>query len=217
MEAHQQRVVDMSPDQLRALIAEHDNQLARLQDATHELMDLRAETAGKPIVDQKAYKEQQAYLEQLRPFALMYTLRGEARAAAALQTFLMLGIGTTGEMLERLPPVQRIQREYPIDARWRVDFGIEHADRSLTLIEVKDSEPQRLVSAGIGQVLFYKSVIERSTSFSRIHPVLAVLHERDDDIGRACELAGVEYLPMGDISWMRPLSRLMAVATGMGN
>ena len=173
-----------------------------------ELLSVREQSRGRPVVDQEAFARRQEILATFAPLARVYRLNGEARGAATLDWMIGSGMEPVKSFLG--PHVRSVVPEYQID-RWRVDRAAFHEGGRASLIEVKDGGSPRDAVAGIGQVLFYKAALERTSSFAPIVPALAVLAEHDVDLARACSLAGVEYLPLGDVKWMRTLSEFVAL------
>lgn len=181
--------------------------LDQLRVAVEGLLDVQEQCVGRPIVDAAAKAQADALRTDWLQFARAHSLNGEARGVAVLDTMLRI----RSEAVQEIVPddVDKIIPEYRIDNRWRVDRAIFHRSGRVTIVEAKDGASPREVVAGIGQALFYKAVLERTTSHCPIVPVLAVLHDHDEDIARACSQAGVEYLPLGDVSFTRTLSKLV--------
>lgn len=191
-------------------IAEYETVMAEFRQVMTDLCDLRAENAGRPPVNLRALAARDVIKQQMAPLAAMHRKNGESRGVAVLDTMLHLGMEPVASAVGN--DIVAIKPEFAVAGRGRVDRAVEHQSGRLSIIEVKDSGSPREVVAGIGQVLFYKAMLERSSSWDPIVPMLAVLHERDEDIARACSLAGVTYLPLGDVAWLRLISKILAVA-----
>ncbi len=178
-----------------------------------ELEALRSARSGQKPSSPAAFKALLDLRRDLRsrwgPLATMHRLNGESRGVAVLDTMLRVGMEPVASAIGG--DVSEIHREYLINGRIRVDRATIHEDGRITLIEAKDGATPREVVHGIGQALHYKAVLERTSSFPRIDAALAVLQDHDQDIARACALAGVIYLPLGGLSWMRMVSKLLSV------
>lgn len=143
----------------------------------------------------------------------VHTLHGEARAEALFDFLLAERAANVAELIPA--NIRAVVRQYALAGRrGLVDRAVFHEDGRATLVEVKDAGPLRDIVAGIGQVVLYRALMERTTSFSPIAGVLAVLHDHDDDVARACEIAGVGYLPLGNVAVVRIFSQLAAVLWG---
>ena len=175
-----------------------------------ELALVRSAARGRPIANPEAAATARQLRKALQPLAWMRDLNGEARGVAVLDTMLRLRMGAVLPVLA--VPVARIEREYRIAGRYFVDRALFHADGGVTLIEAKDGATPREVVAGIGQALIYKAALERTGGHPRIDTALAVLHDPDEDIARACALAGVVYLPLGSVAWARAMSHVAEFA-----
>lgn len=169
-----------------------------------ELMEFRERTAGMVIVDQDAYQRLQAERGRLRFLARMHSQTGEARACSIFDHLYINSI------LPNCIPVDGIElvREHPFSTGRRVDRIIKHASGRLSIVEIKDACDQRSVVAGIGQALLYATLAERDFFNSSIVPVLAVLGDYDEDVARACERGGVEYVSLGNIQYLKILSQM---------
>ncbi len=188
-----------------ALSAEYLAWLEVAKTATELWFDIREKFAGR----HEAADEVGQIIDALRPMAAAHRLNGEDRGVAVLDTMLRQRWEPMATFIGA-DDITAIVPEYRLAQRWRVDRAVFHASGRLSLIEVKDGASPREIVAGIGQAVFYKAVAERTTSHSPIVPALAVLQGPDEDIARACSLAGVEYLPLGDIKHTLTVSRLVA-------
>lgn len=180
-------------------------------DALLEMFDCSVESgiaklAGAPVANAELASQAENLRVQLEPLARIHRLNGEARGVATLDWKLLTGCEHVAQLLGA--EVQAIHPEFQISGRWRVDRAVTHTDGSISLIEVKDCCSPREIAVGIGQVLFYKACLERTTSFGPIRPCLAALIDEDQDLERACSLAGVTFIPLGNLKWTRAISRL---------
>ncbi len=94
------------------------------------------------------------------------------------------------------PAVTQYEREVRI-GNGRCDFLLHHADRSVTLLEAKANGDRRAVVGGIGQLFLYEASLPRYVT--GVRKALAVPGYGELDIAKACELAGVDYVPLGDV------------------
>lgn len=185
--------------------------IQELAQAMHELHDVRESAIGKPIVNYEAAAELLALRRPWLPLANMHLMNGEKRACAVFDTFAQLGIEPVVSVLGT--DITRIAPEFNV-GRGRVDRAVFHESGRLSLVEIKSAVSTRDVVAGIGQALMYAAQAERMTDCSPIVPVLAVLGEYDEDVARACERGGVEYIALGGIGWLKLLSQLTEMVTG---
>ncbi len=193
-------------ERMQREVHEYKCALLELLNVTEELTALRAVTRSMPVVNMDAYARRNQVRAKLAPLARISALNGEQRAVAVFDTFLASGVDAITDVVG--DDVVRVAKEMRLD-RGRVDRALFHQSGRLTLVEIKDSIAPREVVAGIGQVLFYAAVAERTTTAKEVVPVLAVLGERDVDVSRACSLAGVAYIPLGDIAWLKSLGEIL--------
>jgi hypothetical protein len=156
------------------------------------------------IINMDAYQRLCAERQKLSHLALMHMENGEKRAVSVFDWMVAVSCDEVASKID-LSNVIRIAPELTIGSG-RVDRAFFHKNGSLTLVEIKDCASQRQIVAGIGQVLVYSAMAERALSATRIIPVLAVLGEPDGDVKRACDLAGVEYIALGDVRFLRFMS-----------
>lgn len=183
-------------------------------DSTQELLEVRAQAKGRPVVNAEAYARSLEQIAHMRPFSKMHTLTGEKRACAVFDWQFVNGL--LPEDIVRPEVECQMKREHRFASGKCVDRSIVHTDGRLTLIELKDSVDERSIVAGIGQVLWYAAMAEVDYSFAPIDPVLAVLGEPDQYVSRACERAGVHYFPMGSIEHFKFLSLACEIAVNNG-
>lgn len=118
--------------------------------------------------------------------------------------------GHLGKAL-RVPRVERARFEYWAGAG-RVDLLLYHTDGSLTVVEAKDSSCSREIVAGIGQVLFYESMIRKSNPGQKLRRRLVVLKSQwvTEHVRNACSVADVGLVVLPDMESVR---RQMAALT----
>lgn len=117
----------------------------------------------------------------------------EDAAVGALEILLF-----TGKLAPFMswPAITHYEREVRI-GNGRCDFLLHHADRSVTLLEAKADGDRRAVVGGIGQLFLYEASLPRYVT--SVRKALAVPGYGEPDILKACELAGVDYVPLGDV------------------
>lgn len=209
------RVQDImvSEEEKKALFERYKSSLIELKDGITECADLREAVIGLEVKNPEAYKEAQKIRSQLRPLASMHKLNGEQRTVAVFATLAHTKCDLITDVIGDDYDSEDIFHEYKV-GNGRVDCAIFHNSNTLSLIEIKDCTSHRDIVAGIGQVLWYAAMAERTTDRTRINPVLAVLGDHDDDIERACSLAGVHYICLGPLKNMLLLSKIMAATLG---
>jgi hypothetical protein len=177
--------------------------------AETSMLVTRLRNAGCKPANEEAAAVATELREALAPLARMHRLNGEKRGSAVLDWVLQLD---SHKVLDQIGhDVQQILPEYQL-GRCRADRVLIHASGQMTIVEVKDCLPPQEIAKGIGQVLYYKALAEKTTSAGPIVPALAALVEGDEDIARACALAGVLFLPLGDLRFMKTLSKLADLA-----
>jgi len=194
------------------LMEEYRKVLENLSNAASELVELKCKTQGWAVKNPAARVEADRLVGELVPLGEMAALTGERRAVAALDTMLLARWVTVTDIIGG--DIKSIHPEFSINGKWRVDRAVKHHDGRITLIEVKDCFSPQNVAAGIGQVLYYKAMLERTSSHDPIVPALAVLQDPHPDISRACECAGVLYIPMGTVPVMRGMSAIVKIILG---
>lgn len=117
----------------------------------------------------------------------------EDAAVGALEVLLF-----TGKLASFMgwPEVTLYERETRI-GNGRCDYVLEHADGSLTLLEAKAEGDRRAIVAGIGQLFLYEASLPRYVR--SVRKALATPGYGEADIAKACELAGVDFIPLGDV------------------
>lgn len=172
-----------------------------------ELMEFRHENAGAKIVNQEAYERLQKEKKRHEPLARMHKQHGEARACSIFDYMY------ENCLLPDCIPADEstLVREYTFSSGKRVDRIIRHASRRLSVVEIKDACDQRAVVGGIGQALLYATLAEKDFSYAPIVPILAVLGDYDQDVARACERGGVEYIALGNIEYLTLMSKMVSL------
>lgn len=182
-----------------------------LREVVNAILDIR-ESARGGIVDREAMVELVEERKKLEPLARMCAVNGEKRAVALFDYYLKNGNDRLNEIVGD-DEIVLSAPEYRVPGG-ACDRALIHKSGRITLVEIKGCTSTREIVAGIGQVLVYAAKVERTTEHFPIVPVLAVLTEHDEDIARACGLAGVEYFPLGDLPFFMTLSRIAAIAIG---
>jgi hypothetical protein len=183
-----------------------------LGDAAQELIKLRVECAGRPVVNQAAMDALNECRATYEPLARMHTEFGEKRACSIFdwqynQNLLPECVPSDGN---------KLIKEMRFASGRKVDRAVFHNSGRLSIIEIKDNCDQRSVVAGIGQALLYAALAEKEYSNTPIVPVLAVLGNHDDDVARACYRGGVEYIPLGGVEFLTRISELVAIMVNYG-
>jgi len=183
-----------------------------LDESLVELECVRMQSIGRQVVDYEAYSDLMILRGRMAPLARMKDLFGEARACAAFDWLLNFNL-----LPDFIPQdVNNVKKELRFRTGRKVDRALFHASGRLSIVEIKDACDQRAVVAGIGQALLYAALAEKEYLDRQIVPVLAVLGERDEDVARACQRGGVEYIPLGNIQYLNTLSQIVAIMVNHG-
>lgn len=176
-----------------------------------QLAAVRLQAIGRPIVNAVAAMESSAIRRFLRPLADVHRMNGASRAIAVFDWQIAAGLVPGFAQ----PDVNEMLPSLSFAGGSVADRAIFHKMGRLSLVVIRDSCAARLATAGLGQALLAAAQAERQYSDSSIVPVLAVLGTHDDDLARACDLGGVEYIPMGTAESFRILSKVTAAVLSL--
>lgn len=166
----------------------------------------RIENEQRQPINAEAAKRLKRHVATMAPLAAVHRLNGKSRGVAYLDWLLLHPNDAISEIVG--DDIKAIRPKMSVGTGMRVDWAIEHTSGRLTLIEVRDSGSQREIAQGIGVLLLCRAVIERTASHGQVVHVLAALIDEDQDLRRACNLAGVGFLPMGSVRQACALSRI---------
>lgn len=140
-------------------------------------------------------------VERLHPMLFpLYLGEGEAAVIQVLKN-LILQAGQLEKTLN-LPRIVWFEFEYPLP-RGRADLVLFHHDGSITVVEAKQRLGLRDLLTGVGQLMSYSVQIGFSKTSHTIRKILVAPMAATEPEAlialKACEEAGVRFVPMGDI------------------
>lgn len=128
-------------------------------------------------------------------------LTGRFRDEKQFQEFMLSSIETVA-MVYGLPDIEKCFREYRLE-RVVPDFVLFHVDGTVSVIECKQAGlGMSSYLAGIAQAKYAADLIHlsRPEFYGKTRCFLAVPTGVEPEVGNACLLFGVEYMPFGTYS-----------------
>lgn len=140
----------------------------------------------------------------------------EKSVIVMLKLFLLFG---DLEKVLRVSKIHRHKFEFNVGGG-RIDLILFHMDGGISIIEAKSEYDIRTIAAGIGQVCMYAaqlpSAIRKSKPPKYINRILTapIEPERCTYLLKACEMAGVKFVPLPSIGLMKSLAENLGEVRG---
>lgn len=151
-----------------------------------------------------------------REIAQAFINSGSDEACIALLMRMHCIFGDIRALL-RTSKISSYKFEYLVNGG-RVDLALFHTDGGVSLVEIKGQGGVRDVVAGIGQLFFYEAVFAESKpkakppAYINKYLVSPVFGGDAEVVGKACSLAGVDFVQYAPFSLIRNLRNGCTIA-----